>query len=299
MQTLHEIRGLLQAARLHPQRRFGQCFLIDKNLMSKVLDLAGLTGAETVLEVGPGTGSLTEELLGRSAKVVAVEIDRGLVELLRRTLAGRDKLVLIHGDVLAGKNELSPAVLEALDGPVDLVSNLPYNIATPLVGQCLKLSWRSACRGMDRPVCFRRLTFTVQREVAGRMTAPPGSGDYGPISVLAALLARLTVGPVVPASAFWPAPKVQSRILRIDFDASAAAQVADQELLSEVVATAFQQRRKQIGSVARRTGRRWTEGLFRAGLEQAEIDPATRPEQLGPWQYRALANALVIGSKMG
>lgn len=308
MQTLNEIRDVLNSMGLRPRKQFGQCFLIDKNLMRKLLELARVGPDRTVLEVGPGTGSLTEELLEHAAKVVAVEIDRDLAGLLRQRLAGRKNLVLICGDVLAGKHAIAPEVLAALGPSSDLVANLPYQVATPLVAECLKMGTGTCFpddsgRGAERESAkigdcprfltrFCRLTFTVQREVADRMTARPGGGRYGPISVLVSLLGRTTAGPAVPASAFWPRPKVESRILRIDFDAALAGRLADVRTLERVLSLAFGQRRKQIGSVAKRKNSPFLPGQFEEALLAAGVDPALRAEEVSPEQFRVLSNAL-------
>lgn len=291
MQTLSEIRGILSAAGIRPRRHLGQCFLIDLNLMRKLLDLAGLDDAETVLEVGPGTGSLTAELLDRARRVVAVEIDARLADEVARLLGDRANLTLVRGDVLAGKRAISPEVLAAVGCRAHLVANLPYGVATPLVAQCLLGSWR-ARRG-DASACrFDRLTFTVQREVADRLAAPPGGKDYGPISVVTALLGRTTLGPAVPAAAFWPRPKVGGRIMRIDFDARAADAVADADELRAVLALAFLHRRKRIGSILRRPQAKHPPQRLADALAAAGIDPSVRPEQVPPEQYRNLGNAL-------
>ncbi len=287
MQRLNEIRALLSSAGLAPRRRLGQCFLIDAGSMRRLLDLAAVGPGERVLEVGPGTGSLSEELLERGARVVAVEIDPGLAALLRERLADRENFTLLEQDVLAGKSAVAPAVLEATAPAASLVSNLPYSIATPLIAECLCGTWR-AVRG-DAPVRFGSLTFTVQREVADRLTAGPGSGHYGPVSVLVGLLGSVSVGPVVPPGAFWPRPKVDSRILRIDYDESSALG-GQLPALRRILSTVFQQRRKQIGS-ARHTkhfGSIWPEALSDAG-----IDPTLRPEQVSPERFAALARRVV------
>jgi len=291
MQTLHEIRRLLSQAGLAPRKQFGQCFLIDGNLMRKLLELAEVPPGRTVLEVGPGTGSLTEALLERPGRTVAVEIDHGLAALLRRRLGGRENLSLIEGDVLAGKHALSDDVLAALGGEAHLVANLPYSVATPIVSECL-LSSRRSLEG--RGVRFDRLTFMVQAEVADRMHAEPGSDSYGAVSVLVALLGRVTMGPAVPAGAFWPRPKVASRMVRIDFDEPAAAQLRSAAVLVRALALAFGQRRKQIHSVAKRRGAAFTPDLFAEALAAAGIDPALRAEQVAPAQFRALANVLAV-----
>ncbi len=315
MQTKTQIRELLDSAGLRPNKLFGQCFLVDLNLMGKLLELAELTGRETVLEIGPGTGSLTEELLERSGRVVAVEIDSSLAALLRQRLAGRGKLTLIEGDALAGKHELSPAVLGAIGERASLVSNLPYHAATPILAECLLSSWCSgvqrpassvqrppepcplkraglAARSGSLPVLFESMTFTVQREVADRFAAPVGSDAYGPLSILTALLGRVRRGPVVPATAFWPPPKVASRILRIDFDPAAAARVKDAAVLMAVVNLAFGQRRKQLRAMSRRKGLPFAPAALEQAMATARIDPRDRAEQISPEQYLSLATAV-------
>jgi len=294
MQTLRQIRSLLSQVGLSPRQRFGQCFMIDLNLMGKLLELADVGRAATVLEVGPGTGSLTEELLLRAGKVVAVEIDRGLSQLLRDGFKGRDKLMLLCCDALSGKHRLAEEVVGALGPSAELVSNLPFNIATPLLAECLAGSWRALHgRGGCR---FDRMTFTVQREVADRLAARPGSGDYGPVSMLAALLGRVRLGSIVPASAFWPRPKVASRMVRIDFDPTSARRVRDVERLSGLLAVAFSQRRKQIGSIVRRKQGHFEPEALDAALGAAGVDRSLRPQDVEPEKYLCMANSLAASS---
>ena len=295
MQTCSEIKEILAAAGLSPNKRLGQCFMIDKNLLGKVLDLACPSGDRTVLEVGPGTGTLTEELLDRAARVVAAELDHGLAAVLRLRFADRDNFVLVEGDVLAGKHALEPAVKTELGPSADMIANLPYSIATPMIAQCLIESWRSACSRQEDAVCFDSMTFTVQQEVATRMLANPGGKLYGPISVLVALLGKGTVGPAIPGGAFWPAPKIASRALRIDFDPAAAGEVKDVAVLSAIVAMAFGQRRKQIGSIVKRPSGSFDPDLLRAAMDAAEIDPSSRAERITPQQFRLLANTVHAG----
>jgi len=292
MQTCTEIREILTDAGLSPNRRLGQCFMIDKNLLGKILELAEPAGDRTVLEVGPGTGTLTEELLSRAGRVVAVELDRGLADVVRRRFSGLDNFVLIEGDVLAGKHALSPAVKAALGGSADLVANLPYNIATPVLAECLVESWQAACGRRTDCVCFDRMTFTVQQEVARRLTARPGEGAYGPVSVLVGLLGRLTAGPRVPASAFWPAPRVASRAIRIDFDAPMASQVRSVEVLRTAVMLSFAHRRKQIGSILKRSDGPFEPEALRSALSAAGIELTCRAERVSPERFCAFAEAL-------
>ena len=292
MQTLTDIRQLLADADLRPQKQFGQNFLIDQNLMAKVLELADVDAAGTVLEVGPGTGALTEELLDRAKAVVAVEIDHGLAALLRDRLADRPGLTLLETDVLARKHEIAPEVLAALPPTADLVANLPYSIATPLIALCLHASHAAAVDTSADLTTFRRLTFTVQREVADRLAAGPGSKAYGPVSAVIALLGKIALGPVVPAEAFWPRPNVASRIVRIDFAPAAAAELTDAKTLEKLLTSTFTQRRKQIRSLLRRKGLPWSVEAISAALDTAQIDLAARPDHITPDQYRQASNAL-------
>ena len=293
-----EIRQLLESAALAPRKRLGQCFLIDSNLMSRLLEIAEPTAEHTVLEVGPATGSLTEELLDRAGAVVAVEIDIGLAGLLAERLGERRNFRLIEGDVLAGKDKINPEVAKLLTSPAMLVSNLPYNIATPLIARCLIDSWLSRF-GHIKDLCnFDSLTFTVQEEVAERFTASPSSGNYGAVSILISLLGKITAGPTIPAQAFWPQPKVTSKILRIDFDASASRQIKDIEALRTILNLAFMHRRKQIGSILRhthqdgRSKRIYSPRQLSDALDHAYIDKKSRAEQLEPQKFLEIANAL-------
>jgi len=292
MQTLSEIRQLLEARNLAPQKQYGQCFLVDLNLMHKLVDLADPPPGQTVLEVGAGTGSLSEELLERGGRVVAVEIDRGLGDLLDERLGGRQEFTLIRGDAMGSKHSLAPAVVAAAAPCAHLVSNLPYSIATPLVAQCLVESWRSEAAHPGAACRFERLTFTVQREVADRFAASSSTADYGPVSVLVALLGTLTPGPVVPAEAFWPRPTVASRIVRIDFSASGARRLANVEVLQRLLALAFGQRRKQIGSLLHRCQAQFEPARMAQALEAGGIDRRVRAENVTPEQYLHAANHL-------
>ena len=298
MQTLKEIQALLDQAGARPQKRLAQSFLIDLNLMGKLLEIAELRGNETILEVGAGTGSLTEELLRATpaGRVIAVEIDRGLVGLLRNRFAEqlsiRSNLTLIEGDVLGGKNRISPVVLTAAGPRANLVANLPYSIATPMVAECMLESWRSL-RGEG--VRFDRLTFTVQHEVAERFAAAPGrraGRAYGQVSVILGLLGRVKLGPVIPPTAFWPQPKVSSRIVRVDFDAHTAGQLSDAVILRAVLNMVFAQRRKHISSTARARGAVFGPRVFSEALEKAGVNPTARAGELPPEAYRDLANVL-------
>jgi 16S rRNA (adenine1518-N6/adenine1519-N6)-dimethyltransferase len=210
-QTKHEIQNLLAEAGSQPRHRFGQNFMIDQNLVRLVAEGGQVGRDDLVIEVGPGTGTLTEELLDRSDSVVVVEIDRDLAAMLRKRFADRPNFRLVEGDALAGKHELNEelrAALQAASGrgqPVKLVANLPYNIASPLViGLLIEGAAVQA--------------FTVQKEVADRLRAGAGTDAYGPLSAIVQMMARVEVLRNLPPQAFWPAPKIDSSLVRLTRD---------------------------------------------------------------------------------
>ncbi len=283
-QTLREIRQLLEAADLAPQHRFGQNFLIDLNLMRKLVEAAEVSERDSVLEVGPGTGSLTELLLDTGARVVAVEIDRGLQSILRERLTGHPHFTLIQGDALAGKHRINPLALRLLqqnaatpDGPFKLVANLPYQIATPLLMDLLQVS-----------PPFERLTCTIQKEVGQRLTAEPSTPAYGPVSVICQTLADLTPIAILPPTVFWPRPKVESIMLTLRPRPASEVDVDDVPAFVSLVQRGFQQRRKKI----RRLFREWEETAVLRVFHLAAISDDARPDQLAPSAWCRLARAM-------
>lgn len=275
-QTKHEIQALLAEAGSQPRHRFGQNFMIDQNLVRLVADAGQVEGGDLVVEVGPGTGTLTEELLAHGAEVVAVEIDRDLAGMLRTRFAGSGRFRLIEGDALAGKHELNGELLQVVrdarshSKPTKLVANLPYNIASPLIIELL-------VAGMDL------LAFTVQKEVADRLRAEAGSEEYGALTVMAQLLSRVEVLRTLPPQAFWPAPKIESALVRMVREDRLGGQAA-----------AFGQFMQQLFSARRKTLRKSLgQGGYdaEAALAEAQIDPKLRPEDLTPEQFRRLFDA--------
>jgi len=280
-QTQSEIRALLASVGLSPRHRYGQNFLIDLNLMRKVVEASGLQPADTVLEVGCGTGSLTEMLLAAGAYVVGVEIDHGLQDLLRSRLGENARFSLVAGDVLAGKHQINPDVLAELGrhapaapGQYKLVANLPYQVATPLLMELLYVQPR-----------FGRLTCTIQKEVGERLSAAPDTEAYGPISVIAATLADVRLVATFPPTAFWPRPKVESVL--VDIKPSSDPPIAAPEIPAfvEFVRGSFLHRRKTIKNVLQTLIGRIAASAVLAG---ADINPQTRPEALGPPAWRNL-----------
>ncbi len=269
-QTLDEIRGLLDAYGLSPRKSLGQNFLIDKNLVGKLVDESGVSAGDLVLEVGPGTGTLTGMLLDRGCGVVACELDDGLARLMEDRYGSREGFTLIRGDCLRSKRMLSDGVVRALAGrPFRLVSNLPYQAATPLLMVLLA----------DHPGCVS-MSVTIQKEVADRLCAAPGSKAYGSISVLAGCTARVTRIRDLPRECFWPRPKVTSTMVRLD--RLEEPLTADAARLAAFCRVVFAGRRKQLGGLLRSLG-------ISPACWPENIDPAARIEALSPAQIETLA----------
>lgn len=279
-QTLSQIRALLADAGLAPQHRYGQNFLIDLNLMQKLAAAAALSADDTILEVGPGTGSLTEILLASGARVVAVEIDHGFQTLLRHRLGANPRFTLIQGDALAGKSRVNPLLLKVLaerlpqpGGALKLVANLPYQIATPLLVDLLLVQPRFAC-----------LACTIQKEVGERLGAAPGTEAYGPVSVVMQTLALVQPIAILPPAVFWPQPEVHSVMVRIEPKKPQDVAVDDVPGFVAFVRRAFQQRRKMLRRLFRDNDELTMLGAFR----RAGVSPEARAEELEPLAWQAL-----------
>ncbi|KAA0215389.1 MAG: ribosomal RNA small subunit methyltransferase A [Leptolyngbya sp. PLA3] len=242
VQTLAQIRALLDDRGLSPKKSLGQNFLIDHNLIRRLVDAAEVRQDSLVLEVGPGTGTLTEELLDRGCRVVACELDDHLCDLLLDRLTGRTGFTLVRGDCLGSKRSLSPALAEELaDQPFQLIANLPYGAGTPLL--LVLLTRFPQCRAMH---------VTIQREVADRIMAAPGSEEYGSISVVARAAAEVKRLATLPPACFWPRPKVDSAMIALVRRPRALTD--DLVGLADVVQRLFTQRRKQIAPASRTLG---------------------------------------------
>ena len=238
MQTLTEIRGLLAARGVRPKHRLGQNFLHDHNQLRKIVAAAGVSPGDLVLEVGPGTGTLTEALVEADVEVISVELDEDMAAIVESRLGDRFKL--IRGDCLDRRRHLSPAILEALnDRPFRLVANLPYQAATPLMMDLL----------IRRPHCLGQVAL-IQKEVADRLTADAGGREYGLISILTAALGSITRVGNVPPGCFWPAPKVVSSVVSITPRRDHG--VEHPERFADFVGELFRTRRKQIGATLNR-----------------------------------------------
>ena len=279
-QSKQQIQSHLAAAGAQPRHRFGQNFMIDQNLVRLVADAGRVEAGELVIEVGPGTGTLTEELLARGANVLAVEIDRDLAGALRNRFDSNERFNLIEGDALAGKHGLNPEIASALTGSarqgsrVKLVANLPYNIASPLVIELL-------IAGVDL------LAFVVQKEVADRLRAKEGTEDYGPLTVMAKLLSNVEVLRKLPPGAFWPPPKVDSSLVRME-RANRLGDAARATAFSRFVHDLFSARRKTLRKAL---GRALPDRDPDLTLSKFKLDGGIRAETLAPEVFLVMFDA--------
>jgi 16S rRNA (adenine1518-N6/adenine1519-N6)-dimethyltransferase len=287
MQSKHQIRELLDSAGVRPNKRFGQNFLIDLNLMRLLIDTANIQNNDVVLEVGPGTGSLTLGIAEKAGYCVSVEIDGVLANIAKGQLADKSNVEIIAADALKNKFELNPLVIDALNrarvihnGRLLLVANLPYIAATPLIINLV-----------IGPTIADAMFVTVQKEVADRMNSQAGIKDYGILSILMAATGEVKHIRTLKPTVFWPQPQVNSAFISYVRDPEKIKAVKSVEMLSRVAGALLQHRRKMLKSCCKLTAdqlgeiKNWPDILNQLG-----INPEIRPDNLTPEQFVAIAN---------
>ncbi len=275
---------------IRPYTRFGQNFLIDLNLQRILLDAAELGPDDVVLEVGTGTGSLTLLMAAQAAHVVTVEIDRQLFQLAGEELFELGNVTMLHLDALKNKNRLNPALLEVVDeqmrsvtgSRLKLVSNLPYNVATPIISNLLLLQTPP-----------HSMTVTIQKELADRITAAPGCKDYSALSIWMQSQCRVETVRVLPPTVFWPRPKVTSAIIHVKADMARRRRIPDLKFFHAFVRAMFLHRRKFLRSqLLSAMKKRLTKPQVDAILDQVALDGSVRAEQLNVDTMLALCEAV-------
>ena len=276
---IRDVRALLARHGFRFSRSMGQNFLIADWVPRQIADTAGLDKTCAVLEIGPGVGPLTRQLARRAGKVAAVELDRALLPVLAETLADCDNVEIIPGDVM--KLNLSALLTDKFTGLTPHVcANLPYNITTPVITRLLEAD------------CFRSVTLMIQREVARRVCAAPGTSDCGAFSLFCQYHAQCELLFEVPPDCFLPAPKVTSAVVRLTPRAVPPVEGSPDAIFT-VVRAAFAQRRKTLlNGLSATYGSRFSKDQLRQILVDCGLPENVRGEQLGLEQFSALAKAL-------
>ncbi len=287
MQSKQQIQQLLSSAGVSVNKRLGQNFLIDLNLMQLLVASANMTDNDIVLETGCGTGSLTEELAEKAGKVIAVEIDTTLAKITKRQLADRENVEVINSDVLESKNTINHRVISTIEqarkeycGRFLLVSNLPYSVAAPVM---LSL--------VAGPTTADAMYITIQREVAQRMAASPGGKHYGILSILLDATGEVKTERILKPTVFWPQPQVDSAMVSFIRSKEKATRIHSMELFREVVNLFMGYRRKMLKACTKLAQGRLTEiKNWPQIFELCSVDPHNRPETLCTEDYIAIAN---------
>lgn len=272
---------VLQKYNFSFQKKFGQNFLIDPHVLDKIIAAAEITKDDFVLEIGPGIGTLTQYLAEAAREVVAVEIDSTLIPILEDTLSAYDNVSVINEDVL--KVDLRKLAEERNGGkPIKVVANLPYYITTPVIMSLF-----------ESHVPLKSLTVMVQKEVALRMQAGPGTKDYGALSLAVQYYASPYLAANVPPNCFMPRPNVGSAVIRLTRFEETPVQVKDEKLLFRLIRASFNQRRKTLqNGLVNSQELDFTKEQVAAAIATLGVSPSVRGEALTLEQFAALANAL-------
>ncbi len=283
MLSASEIKKIFREHGLTPKKWMGQNLFVDKRYLGKIVDAAGLSESDTVLEIGAGLGVLTEALVARGAEVYALEVDSGFYRVLETRFVDTPKVHLIHADAL--KFDFRGLAEEI--GRLKVVANLPYSISSRLIFTFHE------CRE-----AFDSLVIMLQKEVAQRLTAEPGTKDYGVLTVLLGVSARTQSLFDIPPNAFFPAPDVVSTLIRIDFPAQEPIHVSDPALMVRLVKASFAGRRKTLRNTLKNSSAIGVENaLVVEAAQNAEIDLARRGETLTPSEFARFANEISRSSR--
>lgn len=275
-----DITALLQRHGFRFSKSMGQNFLTAAWVPQQIVAESGITAADGALEIGPGVGCLTAELVKTAGRVTAVELDERLRGVLGETLADFDNVSVVFADAL--KADLPAICAETLgERPWKVCANLPYNVTTPLITAFLEAG------------CFESVTVMIQKEVAQRLCAAPGTGEYGAFSVLVQWYAEPKLLFDVPPHCFVPQPKVTSAVVRMDRRAAPPVSVDDEKLFFRTVRAAFAQRRKTLSNALRSAFSELDRTAIESAMEETGLPPAVRGETLSIAQFAALSNALL------
>ena len=263
------------------QKKFGQNFLIDTHVLEKIISAAGITKNDCVLEIGPGIGTMTQYLAENAGHVVAVEIDRNLIPILKETLADYDNVTVINEDILRVDIK---ALAEVYNGgkPIKVVANLPYYITTPIIMGLF-----------ESGVPIDNITVMVQKEVADRMKEGPGSKDYGALSLAVQYYAEPEIVANVPPNCFIPRPNVGSAVIRLTRHKEMPVEVKDPALMFKIIRASFNQRRKTLqNGLGNASELPYTKEQIAAAIAEMGLTPTIRGEALSLAQFAQLSDIL-------
>lgn len=263
------------------QKKFGQNFLIDSHVLDKIIAAAKVTAEDVVLEIGPGIGTMTQYLAEAAKEVIAVEIDKALIPILQDTLKDYDNITILNEDIL--KVDIGALVEEKNGGrPIKVVANLPYYITTPIIMSLF-----------ESHVPLQNITVMVQKEVASRMQAAPGTKDYGALSLAVQFYAEPYIAANVPPNCFIPRPNVGSAVIRLTRWEELPVQVKDEKFMFALIRASFNQRRKTLQNSLQNGGTGVTKEQTARALEQMGLPPSVRGEALTLEQFARLSDLLL------
>ncbi len=272
------IKEILEKHGFRFSKSLGQNFLIDGNIVRKIVDAGDITASDYVIEIGPGMGTLTEELALRAKKVVAIEIDNTLLPILDETLGKYNNVEVVHGDVL--KIDIQKLIEEKLDGgPVKVVANLPYYVTTPIIAKLI-----------EDNLNLESIIVMVQKEVAERMEAGPGGKEYGSLSLFVNFYSKPEIVVKVPKTVFMPQPKIDSAVIKLTIKKELPD--VDKVQFFKVVKAAFSKRRKTILNSLSTYGFNIEKETIREALEKLNISVDTRAENLSVEDFIKISKTL-------
>lgn len=270
------IKGIRAKYGFKFSKSLGQNFLTDKNIIDKIIDGVDIGPQDTILEIGPGIGVLTAEAAGRAKNVIAIEIDKNLIPILQETLSEFHNVRIVNEDVL--KLDIKALMIEEAATKVKIVGNLPYYITTPII---MKL--------LEEEVQAKSITVMMQKEVADRIKAMPGSKTYGAISVAVQYYCTVEKVTDVPKSVFVPQPNVDSVVLRLNIREEKPIEVIDRKLFFDCVKAGFGQRRKTLSN-SLQSIKGADKNIISESLQAAAIDASRRAETLTLKEFGQIAN---------
>ena len=284
MEKLSNPQATIEVLKKHQftfQKKFGQNFLIDPHVLDKIISAAEITKEDFVLEIGPGIGTMTQYLAEAAREVTAVEIDRNLIPILAETLSAYDNVQIINEDVL--KLDLAALAKERNGGkPIKVVANLPYYITTPIIMGLF-----------EGGVPIESITVMVQKEVAMRMQAGPGTKDYGALSLAVQYYAKPYLAANVPPNCFMPRPNVGSAVIRLSRFEETPVKVKDEALLFRLIRASFNQRRKTLqNGLVNSPELQFSKEQVAAAIETLGVSPSVRGEALTLEQFAKLSDLL-------